>query len=284
MAAIEKMERRGECLSSSYLALAVESIGGSMQSVRKTVAILATVTAVVVSSPVAHAKPGYEEAAVRAALQRISDGTWTEADAEFIGSIPELAGIVEDPRVEPEVELQSVDYMLDAHGQAVYAGSSDLIPQDVMSAFVPSATAEASELGPKVLRREEGKGAFSAPSISAIAAAGTWQKTHVTHTHRSYTGGVIYKYHTYATFKRDGSRVLGWSNRYDDVTNRSIGIDVGVRIVDSKTRTPASSGTSYFKRRIEHCVTKLGCYVTTNPWVKTYVNGNGKTSFSSGVS
>jgi hypothetical protein len=52
------------------------------------------------TAPAAHAAET-PDPAVAAALQRIQNGTWTNADAELIGSIPELAATTPDPRVTP---------------------------------------------------------------------------------------------------------------------------------------------------------------------------------------
>ncbi|MFJ9622110.1 hypothetical protein [Streptomyces sp. NPDC101181] len=118
----------------------------------------------------------------------------------------------------------------------------------------------------------------------ATRASGKWKDTHVTHTHRSYTGGTIYKYRHYARLNYSGGKVRAWGNRWDDVTNISAGIKVGGRTVNQKSGVPASSATSYMKRGLDHCVINFGCHTTTYPWVKTKVRGNGKTGFSSGVS
>ncbi|MGR8010430.1 hypothetical protein [Streptomyces hypolithicus] len=121
-------------------------------------------------------------------------------------------------------------------------------------------------------------------TITPFITGGKWKMTHVTHTHRSYSGSVIYKYQTWAEFNYGGGKVRAWRFRDDDITNASDIVNVDNRlIVNSKTATPASSATSKMKRKVELCVMKYGCYATMYPYAYTTVKGTGKTSFTSGV-
>lgn len=54
------------------------------------------------------------------------------------------------------------------------------------------------------------------------------------------------------------------------------------RIKNEKSAVPASSATSYMKRKIAHCyIGNIACAYTYQ-WVKTKVRGNGKVTFSTG--
>ncbi|OIJ85065.1 hypothetical protein BIV25_44995 [Streptomyces sp. MUSC 14] len=126
-----------------------------------------------------------------------------------------------------------------------------------------------------------------AAGLVAAKASNKWKMTHITHTHRSYTGAIIFKYHTYAEFQYNGSKVLKWGQRYDDFTDEDPVAAVKVnpkRLLDTKSRTPANSGTSSMKREAELCVFKYGCYATLHPWAQVKVYGSGKTAIGgSGV-
>ncbi|MDX3062823.1 MULTISPECIES: hypothetical protein [Streptomyces] len=216
---------------------------------------------------------------VRGALQRISDGTWTNSDAELIASIPELAAVTEDPRVEPEVLTRELAYQYNELGVISDEYGIPISAQQ-LAEFQITSTGDNSTLD------ESTTAAESEPlrmRLSAAAATKKFKKTHVVHTHRSYTGAVIYKYHQYADFTYDGTKVRTWGGRWDDVTNIADGIYVRARIVNQKSALPASSATSYMKRTMDHCVAKFGCYTATYPWIKINVRGNGKTGFSSGI-
>lgn len=250
-------------------------------NIKKRLAVLVAATAACVTLlPAGLANADELDPAVSAALQRISDGTWTEADTELISSIPELAAVTPDPRRAPEVQVSELEYKLDPQGNPVSPANGEPIPAETWAEFTPSATADTSRAD-EVTTPAESDG----PTVSPMITGGTWKNTHVAHTHRSLTGATIYKYHHYARFNYGGGKVRAWGSRWDDVTNISSGIYVeNRRIVNSKSGVPASSGTSYMKRRIDHCIMKYGCYTATYPWIKTKVYGTGKTSFSSGVS
>ncbi|MGA5584523.1 hypothetical protein ACPCIY_25965 [Streptomyces thermodiastaticus] len=250
-------------------------------------AFVAASALVATMSPAAHAATP-TDAEISAALQRHGDGTWTQADVDLIRSIPSLAAVVEDVTRPEEVTTKTA--IIDANGQPVSAANGEPLTPEQVAEFIPPADAEPSGPGEAVITPAEddidpetgGTGAIS-PRITG----GTWKMTHITHTHRSYTGAIIFKYHTYAQFNYGGGKVRAWGQRYDDFTDEDLVAQVKVtpkRIVDTKSATPANSGSSMMKREVDLCIFKYGCYATLHPWAKVKVYGTGKTAIGgSGV-
>ncbi|MEU0370020.1 hypothetical protein ABZ070_07085 [Streptomyces sp. NPDC006283] len=237
-------------------------------------AVVATLT------PTAQAVDNAPDPAVAAALQRHADGSWTQADVDLIRSIPELAAVVADPT--RPVEVTTKEAAFSASGQAVSPMDGEpLSPEELAEVMPPAHLDGKPQPGEVTLPAES---ADTAGSFGTRITGGRWKMTHVTHTHRSYSGSVIYKYQTWAEFNYGGGKVRAWRYRADDITNASEIVNVdNRRIVDSKTSTPASSATSKMKRKVELCIFKYGCYSTMYPYVYTTVKGTGRTSFTSGV-
>lgn len=226
--------------------------------------------------------------AVVAALQRVQDGTWTEADAELIGSVPELAAAMPDPRVEPTVTVEEIEYVVLSDGTMETTATSGLTDADAATAATPEGLesliattpgADASVTDLEELPAEEDDSTDS--GVSTLAAAGKWKWTHVWVTNYSYLGNVIYKYHQKAHFKYDGSKVTAWGKRYDYPSNEQDVVNVGDRIVNQKSGVPAKTATSFMKRQFQLCLPVYGCYATNYPWSKIKVKGTGATSFTS---
>ncbi|MFJ8589308.1 hypothetical protein ACIRD2_32250 [Streptomyces sp. NPDC093595] len=231
-------------------------------------------------NPSAQAAESGPDPKVAAALQRHADGTWTQADVDLIRSIPELAAVVVDPT--KPVEVTTKEALINQNGQAVESNGKPLPASELDDVLPPHHLTGLPKPGEVILPAEDD----GAPTVSTRAAitGGTWKMTHVTHTHRSYLGNVIYKYHHWAEFNYGGGKVRAWRFRDDDITNANEIVNVGDRrIVDSRTATPAASATSKMKRKVELCVLKYGCYSTMYPYVYTTVKGTGRTSFTSGV-
>ncbi|MFF5498283.1 hypothetical protein [Streptomyces aquilus] len=246
-------------------------------------AITATALAVTMA-PAAHAAEP-TDAQISAAIQRHFDGTWTQADVNLIRSIPELAAVV--PNVTRPVESTTESVVTTSEGlswrdQATLALE---LKRAKAQGTLPGPEAQLSVASEEVETPAEVE-VDSAPTTDVDGpipfAAGNkrWKTTHVYHTHRSYTGAIIFRYHTYAEFQYDGSKVLKWGSRYDDFTNFDAGVDVNIGdrlLVNTKSRTPASSGSSMMKRQVQLCVLRYGCYSTLHPWAQVKVYGTGKT-------
>lgn len=249
----------------------------------KSAMVLSAVAALSATIPAAHAAET-PDPAVAAALQRIQNGTWTNADAELIAGIPELAATTPDPRVEPRTTVEEIEYVILPDGTMESTATSGLSDAD-------AAAAETSDGLKRLLGADRGDSSVgdvvevpeetAASGASVRAAAGRWKWTHVTVTNYSYMGSVIYKYHHKARFKYDGSKVTAWGERSDYTSNEQDVVQVGERMRNEKSRVPAASATSLMKRRIDLCAPVYGCYATNYPWSKIKVKGNGGTSFTS---
>ncbi|MER6421688.1 hypothetical protein [Streptomyces sp. NPDC001137] len=224
--------------------------------------------------------------AISAALRHVGDGTYTQADLNLIKSVPGLAARVVDPTKPEEVTIKEAVVTPGVKGGVSAINGSSLSSKDMLD-VMPPAGALPSTAPVWTPEETEADGSGSA-SASAVAATGDkWRMTHITHTHRSLTGAIIFRYHTYAEFRYGGGKVREWGERYDDFSDYDPVVSVNVdskREVDTKSRVPASSGSSMMKRKAELCVAKYGCYATLHPWAKVKVYGTGKTAIAgSGV-
>jgi len=225
--------------------------------------------------------PSWKAAATAAILKRVSAGAGSATDVAAVKRNPELAKIAHDPsRTEVKVE----EAVFDEDGSSVGGDGKPLTPER-LAEIMPPADAALSVPDEVTVTPEETEvdGGASSSKVTPLAAAarvkgGKWKMTHVTHTHRSYLGSVIFKYHTYAEFNYGSGKVRAWGSRYDNFTNEQDIVDVdNRRLTDTKSRVPASSATSMMKRKVQLCVVKYGCYATLYPWAKTKVYGSGKT-------
>jgi hypothetical protein len=238
----------------------------------------------VTMAPAAHAAEP-TDAEIGAALQRHGDGTWTQADVDLIRSVPSLAAVVEDVTRPEEVVTRTA--VLNAAGQPVAAANGESLTPEQAAGFTPPADAQPSSSGEAVITPAENDVDHETGGISPLVTGGTWKMTHITHTHRSYSGAIIFRYHTYAQFNYGSGKVRAWGERYDDFTDEDLVAQVKItpkRVVDTKSATPANSGSSMMKREVDLCVFKYGCYATLHPWAKVKVYGTGKTAIDgSGV-
>lgn len=241
-----------------------------------TFAVLMTVLAPVSSAAEKGADPA--DPAVQAAIKRTLEGGWTQADIDLIMTNPNLAGSLPDPRKDPTVVVKEAE--LTDGGQLVSPANGEPLTAEELADLTPPADADSSS-GDAVTTPAETESA--APATFGIRiTGGKWRKTHVIRTHYSYTNSVIYKYHHWAEFNYKDGKVRAWRYRADDVTNALDWIEVKERLKNEKSAVPASSATSYMKRKIAHCfVGDIAC-AHTYPWVKTKVKGNGKVTFSTG--
>ncbi|MGV9785821.1 hypothetical protein ACWEIK_00930 [Streptomyces sp. NPDC004673] len=226
------------------------------------------------------------DAQITAALQRHNDGTWTQADVDLIRSVPELAAVVEDVTRPQEVTTNSV--MFTDSGQPVGPANGEPLTAEQLAEIMPGPNAQLSVPGEVVTTPAETDVEPGTNGISPRITGGTWKMTHITYTHRSYSGDIIFRYHTYARFNYGGGKVRAWGERYDDFTNESssvMQVKIGAkRITDTKSATPANSASSKMKREVDLCVLKYGCYATLHPWAQVKVYGSGKTAIGgSGV-
>lgn len=250
----------------------------------KSAVLFSALAALSATAPAAHAAET-PDPAVAAALQRIQNGTWTNADAELIGSVPELAATTPDPRVAPQTAVEEIEYVVLPDGTVEATATAGLSSADAAAAQTSAGLKKLlgpqgdSTVGDAVEVPEEPEAVASTAGVRA--AAGRWKWAHVTVTNRSYLGSVIYKYHHKAHFKYDGSKVTAWGSRSDYTSNEQDVVQVGDRARNEKSRVPAKSATSLMKRRIDLCAPVYGCYATNYPWSKIKVKGSGGTSFTS---
>ncbi|MFD9789674.1 hypothetical protein ACFWXK_01860 [Streptomyces sp. NPDC059070] len=216
---------------------------------------------------------------IATALKHHAEGTQNQADINLIRSIPELAASVPDPTQPEEVTIKEAIFT--GSGQAVSPANGEPLSSAELADIMPPSTAQPSAPGEAVEGPEETEVDKEPGSGLVGATGGTWKMTHVYHTHRSYLGSVIFKYHTYAEFNYGGGKVRAWGDRYDDFSNvqQVVKID-NRRLADRYSRVPASSGTSKMSRQIELCFTKYGCYATLHPYASVQVFGTGKTKIA----
>ncbi|MEV3973918.1 hypothetical protein AB0K68_38275 [Streptomyces sp. NPDC050698] len=255
------------------------------KNVVKSAVVLSAVAALSTTAPAAHAAESPDPAVV-AALQRIENGTWTNADAELIGSVPQLAATTPDPRVAPKTTVEEIEYVILPDGTLESTATTGLTDADAAAAGTSNGLKrlladQGDSSASDVVELPEEPEASAAASAGLRAAAGRWKWTHVTVTNYSYMGKVIYKYHHKARFRYDGSKVTAWGSRSDYTSNEQDVVQVGDRMRNEKSRVPAKSATSLMKRRIDLCAPVYGCYATNYPWSKIKVKGSGGTSFTS---
>ncbi|MFF9811187.1 hypothetical protein ACF1G5_39935 [Streptomyces coeruleorubidus] len=241
-----------------------------------TFAVLMTVLAPASSAAEKVADPA--DPAVQAAIKRTLEGGWTQADINLIMTNPDLAAALPDPRKEPTVVVKEAE--LTDGGQLVSPAHGEPLSAQELADLTPPADADSSS-GDAVTTPAETESAARS-TFGIQITGGKWRKTHVIRTHYSYSNSVIYKYHHWAEFNYKDGKVRAWRYRADDVTNALDFIEVKERQKNEKSAVPASSATSYMKRKIGHCfVGQIAC-AHTYPWVKTKVRGNGKVTFSTG--
>lgn len=223
--------------------------------------------------------PTWNSVLTAALLKRVSNGTGNAADIDAVKREPELAKIVVDPsRTETTIE----EAVITDDGKAVSSDGKPLTPEQVARIMPPTSATPSNEAEEVITPEEtEADGATLATfAATAGVKGGKWKMTHITHTHRSYFGSVIFKYHTYAEFNYGSGKVRAWGSRYDDFSNEQDVVEVdNKRITNAKSRVPASSATSKMKRKVQLCAVKYGCYATLYPWAQVKVYGTGKTKY-----
>ncbi|MBP2402772.1 hypothetical protein [Streptomyces syringium] len=196
---------------------------------------------------------------------------------------PEVARKVSDPR---QLEVTAKEAVVTEDGEIVSPETGKPLGKDELAAIEPPADAQASEPSEEQETPEETDADPNAPAEgdAALAAAavrgGKWKMTHITYTHRSYFGNTIFKYHTYARFNYKGGKVRAWGKRYDNTSNEDSGVDVGGRMMNRKSKVPASSATSIMKRKVTFKIPIYGEYATVYPWAKVKVYGSGRTKIA----
>ncbi|MGW8374263.1 hypothetical protein [Streptomyces sp. ODS28] len=178
---------------------------------------------------------------IAAALQRVSDGTWTDADLSLLRSHPKIAERVPDPREDEEVHTEATEL-------PVKGDTSPSLMQ-----------AKAKKKPKKKAKRKR---------------VTTYRTRH------SITGTIVYRYYTYTEFYYNGKKVTKWGQRYDKFTRVQWGIQIGPQTINTKSGVKRKSATSQMQRRVDYCAFKYGCYNTRYPYIKTTVKGNGKYSTS----
>lgn len=246
-------------------------------------ALIATLTPSAAAAEISD-PPSWDSIITAALLKRVSEGTGTVSDVNSVKRDPELAKIVPDPS-RTETTVQEAVFTED--GKAIGADGNPLTAEQLAN-VMPPASATPSNAADEVITPEEtevDEGTTTALAAAARITGGRWKMTHITHTHRSYLGSVIFKYHTYAEFNYGSGKVRDWGTRYDDFTNVQSIVDIGDKlIVNTKSRVPATSATTMMKRKAQLCVAQYGCYANLYPWAKTQVYGTGKTKYAgSGV-
>ncbi|MFF9896663.1 hypothetical protein [Streptomyces longispororuber] len=216
-------------------------------------------------------------------MAKVEDGTASPAEIQnFKNLYPDVAKVLVDPS---QTKVSVKEAVITAGGEAVSPETGKPLTDAQLAEIEPPADAKPSAPSEEVETPEESAVDPDAPATEAggdlTAAAGKWKMTHITHTHRSYTGQIILKYHTYARFQYKGGKVRAWGKRYDRFSNESDVVKVGSRTENRKSRVPASSATSMMKRHVELCFAgSIGCYANLYPWAKVKVYGSGKTKIA----
>lgn|SRR5262245_48056659 len=175
---------------------------------------------------------------IAAALQRISDGTYTEGDIAFIQQFPDIAAQVPDPTQLTEPTR----------------------PED--TGVTAAAAAATSTTGRAAL------------SAATNESCGWW--VDVWFRRRSLTGSTIYVWHHYVQYCLVyGSRITRWQTRYDYVTSVNSGVYVRELIVNQQAGVGSYSAWSHLQRRLEYCIIHWGCYANVYPWSKIWVKASG---------
>ncbi|WP_190137834.1 hypothetical protein [Streptomyces longispororuber] len=252
-------------------------------------AIVTAAALLMTASPMASAEPKLptpEEAMAfslgKTLTLKIQDGTATTAEIEnFKKLFPDVAKVLEDPS-QTEVSVQEA--VITEDGEAVSPETGKPLTAAQLAEIEPPADAKPSDPSEEEETPEETAVDPAAPpaeadgDLTAKVKGGKWKMTHITHTHRSYLGQTILKYHTYARFNYKGGKVRAWGKRYDRFSNESDVVKIGSRIENRKSKVPASSATSMMKRHVELCFAgSIGCYANIYPWAKVKVYGSGKT-------
>lgn len=200
---------------------------------------------------------------------------------------PEQAKAVPDPR---QLQVQTVEAVVTEDGQTVSPVTGKPLSAAELAAIEPPVDAQESDPAEEEETPEETEVDPDAPATgiaktsvsdvvptAARVSGGRWKMTHITYTHRSYLGTVIFKYHTYARFNYKGGKVRAWGKRYDRFSNEQSTVDTQNRVTNTKSRVPASSATSMMKRKVFFKVPVWGEYATVYPWAKVKVYGSGRT-------
>ena len=161
-------------------------------------------------TPSAHAAEGSDPvwaSLLRASAARILSGNPTDADIALIKNNPEFAKLIPDPT---RTEISVEEAIITEDGKAVDADGKPLTSAQ-LAEVMPPATATPSDEAEEVVTPEETDvdPATSSASILRVSG-GKWKMTHITHTHRSYSGHVIFKCHTYAEFNYGSGKVRAW--------------------------------------------------------------------------
>ncbi|MGW6529893.1 hypothetical protein [Streptomyces venezuelae] len=249
-------------------------------------AMVASITPAVADSPASDAA---KRATLYALLVKINMSE--DPDKELIERLrkefPEVAAGLEDPK---RTEVAVKEAVITESGVAVSPETEKPLSAAELAEVEAPASAMPSTPSEEVETPEEGEtdlpevpaggSAHETPDqAGAAVSGGRWKMTHITHTHRSYTGSIIFKYHTYARFNYKGGKVRAWGKRYDDFSMEADVVDTDARVTNVKSRVPASSATSMMKRKVRLCVLQYGCYAILYPWAKVKVYGSGRTKY-----
>lgn len=255
---------------------------GALTGTAVTVATLLTTLAPSASATETGNPPTWNSVLQAELLRRASGDNPSAADIAAVKRDPVLSKLVVDPsRTETTVD----EAIVTEDGQYVDANGKPLTAAQIAKVTPPKTATPSDDAAVTITPAENDVDPQASPLISRAVTGGKWRMTHITHTHRSYFGTVIFKYHTYAEFNYANGQVRAWGDRSDDFTEADEVVDIEPKlIVDSKSRVPASSGTSMMKRKVALCAFRYGCYATLYPWARVKVYGTGKTKYDgSGV-
>ncbi|MFF5492782.1 hypothetical protein [Streptomyces aquilus] len=220
---------------------------------------------------------------VQAALTRIGDGTWTQADLDLIKTkAPDIAGSVIDPTAAGSTvtftQADATGMKIPADGPGEDSSTDD---QTTSTPLTDSQSDDDSGLSPGGGATGTESGAIRTKAVTAAAAGSPRQEwIDVYYTRKSLLGSTIYKYHHKIWVTYNGSKVTSWGKRKDFLTNPQEEVDEKERTENDRSGVPASAVTSHMKRHISLVAPVYGEYANLYPWITIKVHGNGSYSYT----
>ncbi|MFI6243181.1 hypothetical protein ACIBEF_25230 [Micromonospora sp. NPDC050795] len=186
------------------------------------------------SAPAHAAEQGYDPA-IAAALDRVADGSWTDADIQLIQGVPEVGQAVPDPRDEGTVSEVKID------------------------------------TSPNIYPPENAPGTYQ----QAAAATTRCKDLTVSIDKKDFFGSRIYRFNTRTEWCYNGSKVTGIYRKDGWISNNTWGIYFRSWSIDSSSTRPDGSAYHDKRANLDYCVAYYGCYTQTHPYVylKMYKTG-----------
>ncbi|WP_369186982.1 hypothetical protein [Streptomyces sp. R08] len=201
--------------------------------------------------------------AMTAALQRVADGTWTQADLDYIKTDPTVADQVPDPSV-PESNLITE--------KTVATGGEQHLTVDELPSGADYDASDEVTL-PAIPDGDSG---------TVGRATTNWKEVDVWVKKYSLLGSTIFTWHHVVNFAYNGSHVTSWGYRYDYLSQQQGMVQLKERATNQTTSAGTSSAYNLMQRHLQYCIAKYGCYADVYPWSKITVKGSGGYSYKYG--